>query len=110
MPVVNRGPARKSANAVRVGLKVIKPRKSVTMLDLRPQKKTDGSELNYARLLECLGEQEQSSDGFDDKYKYLAYKTYCFMMKNAWKRAKEERQAELEKVAKLQTSVSYYLL
>lgn len=106
MPVVH--PARKSANTIR--MKVVKPRKSVTMLELRPSKLNKASsDMNYVKILETLGQQEPSSDGFDEKYKYLAYKTYCFMMKNAWKRAKDERQEALERVAKLQTNVSLVL-
>lgn len=73
------------------------------MLELRRPSKPIESELNYIQVLESLG--KDTNDGFDDKYRYLAYKTYCFMMKNAWKRAKDERQVALERVAKLQTSV-----
>lgn len=101
------GPARKSVNTHRVGMKVVKPRKSVTMLELRrPPKSTNkDSDLNYVQIMESFGQDTNNHDGFDAKYRYLAYKTYCFMMKNAWKRAKDERQEALERVAKLQTSV-----
>lgn len=76
------------------------------MLELRRSKnlsKAEETEMSYVKVFESFGSTE--NDEFDEKYKYLAYKTYCFMMKNAWKRAKDERAAALEKVAKLQTSV-----